>query len=35
MVLRDRMADAQIFIKDVQIKQDIISLINDMQVEIQ
>lgn len=35
MVLRDRMADAQSFIKDVQIKQDIMSLINDMQVEIQ
>lgn len=35
MVLGDRMADAQSFIKDVQSKQDIMSLINDMQEEIQ
>lgn len=35
MVLRDWMADAQSFIKDVQSKQDIRSLINNMQVEIQ
>lgn len=34
MVLRDSMTDAQSFIKDVQNKQEIMSLINDTQVQI-
>lgn len=35
MVLRDSMTDARSFIKDVQNKQEIMSLIHDMRVQIQ
>lgn len=35
MVLTDSMTDAQSFIKDVQNKQEIMSLINDVQGKIQ